>query len=296
MIFTLDIIKSVFLGIIEGITEWLPISSTGHLILSQTFLSFSSDVAEGFTDMFNYVIQFGAIIAVIVLFWHKLWSFKKPQKGGKMLSCHTGILKKDQWILWFKVLVATLPSVLALPVDSKMEELLYDANDNPTKIGIIVISIALVFYGILFIIIERMNNKRSMKVNNVTDITYKLALLIGAFQMLAVIPGTSRSGATIMGALIIGVARPAAAEFSFFMAIPTMVGVSALKIGKFLFENSFKSNEIIILLVGMVVSFLVSFVCIKKLMEYVKKRDFSFFGWYRIVLGILVIAYSLVMK
>ena len=292
----LDVIKSVILGIIEGITEWLPISSTGHLILSQTFLSFSSQVAEGFTDMFNYVIQLGAIIAVIVLFWHKLWPFKKPQKGGKILSADTGILKKEQWILWFKVVVATLPSVLALPVDSKMEELLYDVNDNPTTIGIIVISIALVFYGILFIVIEKMNKNRLMKVGNVTEITYKLALLIGVFQMLAVIPGTSRSGATIMGALIIGVARPAAAEFSFFMAIPTMVGVSALKIAKFLLENSFKPNEIIILLVGMAVSFVVSFVCIKKLMEYVKKRDFSFFGWYRIVLGVLVLAYALFLK
>lgn len=288
----LNYINALILGIIEGITEWLPISSTGHLILSQRFLNFTSGLPDGFADMFNYVIQLGAIIAVVVIFWHKLWPFKKPEKGGKLLSAQTGIFKKEQWILWLKVIIATLPSILALPIDSFMEELLYDANDNPTIIGIVVISIALIFYGVLFIIIERANKNRVMRIDSVSDISYKLAFLIGVFQVLAVIPGTSRSGATIIGALIIGVARPAAAEFSFFMAIPTMVGVSALKIGSYLLDNGFKANEFLIVVVGMIVAFLVSFVCIKKLMEYVKKRDFSFFGWYRIVLGIAVLVYA----
>lgn len=283
----LDAIVAFIMGIIEGITEWLPISSTGHLILSQTLLNFKETSAK-FPEMFNYVIQLGAIFAVIVLFWNKLWPFKMPDKGAKLLSVNNGIFKADQWVLWFKVLVATLPSALGLIIDAKVDELMYSADGSPNRIGVIVISVALVAYGILFIIIERINNKRGMKINSVADITFKTALIIGFFQLLAIIPGTSRSGATIIGALIIGVARPAAAEFSFFMAIPTMFGVSFLKITQFLMENAISLREIGLLIIGMIVSFLVSMFCIKKLMEYVKKRDFSVFGYYRIVLGIIV--------
>lgn len=290
----LDILKSIVYGIVEGITEWLPVSSTGHLILTQNFLPFGDGVSAAFPEMFNYVIQLGAIFAVIVLFWKKLWPFKMPDKGAKFLSVDTGVFKKAQWTLWFKVLVATLPSVLGLVVDDKIDSLMYDVNGNPNLMGLIVISAALVVYGIMFIVVERINKKRTNRVEALEDITFKIALIIGFFQLLAIVPGTSRSGATIIGALIIGVSRPAAAEFSFFMAIPTMFGVSALKIVSFLMDNSFSGTEIIILAVGMVVSFLVSMVCIKKLMEYVKKHDFSFFGYYRIVLGIILLLYFLV--
>lgn len=289
----MEYIKAIIYGIIEGITEWLPVSSTGHLILAQGFLPFGDKVSGSFPEMFNYVIQLGAIFAVIVLFWSKLWPFKLPDKGAKFLSVDSGIFKKEQWVLWFKVLVATLPSVLALVVDDKIDALMYTASGDPNLLGLVVISVALVVYGILFIVIERINKKREFKVTSTDDITYKIALLIGLFQILAIIPGTSRSGATIIGALIIGVSRPAAAEFSFFMAIPTMFGVSFLKIVKFLSESSFSSSEIIILLIGMIVSFLVSMVCIKKLMEYVKKRDFALFGYYRIILGIILALYFL---
>ncbi len=289
----MEFLKAILYGIVEGITEWLPVSSTGHLIIVQGFFPFGSGVSPAFPEMFNYVIQLGAIFAVIVLFWKKLWPFKMPDKNAKFLSVDAGIFKKDQWVLWFKVLVATLPSVLGLVLDDKIDSLMYAENGDPNLMGLIVISIALVLYGVLFIVIERMNRNRALKINSTADITYKTALIIGFFQLLAIVPGTSRSGATIIGALIIGVARPAAAEFSFFMAIPTMFGVSFLKIVQFLSESSFASNELIILGIGMVVSFLVSMVCIKKLMEYVKKHDFSFFGYYRIVLGIVLVAYFL---
>ena len=282
------------MGIVEGITEWLPISSTGHLILTQTFLSFGDGVSSSFPEMFNYVIQLGAIIAVIVLFWNKLWPFKMPDKNAKVLSCDTGIFKRDQWILWFRVLVATVPTALGLLVDTKIDALMYAEDGTPNTVGVIVIGIALIFYGVLFIAVERANKSRSFKVNSSADITYKTALIIGLFQLLAIVPGTSRSGATIIGALIIGISRPAAAEFSFFMAIPTMFGVSALKIVQFLSESSFRPNELGILIAGMVVSFFVSCVCIKTLMGYVKKHSFSVFGWYRIVLGIVVLAYFLI--
>ncbi len=286
-----EFIKSILYGIVEGITEWLPVSSTGHLILTQGVWPFSEDVSSNFSDMFNYVIQLGAIFAVIVLFWNKLWPFKMPDKGAKILSVDTGVFKKDQWVLWFKVIVATLPSAAAIVIDSKIESVMYLENGQPRDIGLIVISIALVVYGIAFIVVEKLNKNRQFKVSATADITYKTALLIGLFQVLAVVPGTSRSGATIIGALIIGVSRPAASEFSFFMAIPTMFGVSALKIVRFLSESSFSPKEIGILAVGMVVSFLVSMLCIKKLMQYVKKHDFSVFGYYRIVVGIAVLLY-----
>ncbi len=283
-----DAIVAFIMGIVEGITEWLPVSSTGHLILSQTFLPFSNSLSASFSEMFNYVIQLGAIFAVIVLFWKKLWPFKLPDKNAKLLSVDTGVFKKEQWVLWFKVVVATLPSCLGLLIDARVEGLMYAADGTPNRLGVIVISIALVVYGILFIIIEAINKKRDMKVGSVSDITFKTAFLIGCFQLLAIIPGTSRSGATIIGALIIGVARPAAAEFSFFMAIPTMFGVSFLKIAQFLMDSSFTTKEIGILIIGMVISFAVSLVCIKKLTEYVRKHDFAVFGYYRIILGIIV--------
>ena len=286
----LDILKSIIYGIVEGITEWLPISSTGHIILTQNFISFNG-VSKDFPEMFNYVIQLGAIFAVILLFFKKLWPFKMPNEGAKILSVNTGIFKEKQWILWFKVLIATLPSILALPIDSKIEKAVYDNTGKPTNLGIGIISAALIFYGILFIIIEKYNKTRKSKIKSTSAISYKIAFLIGLFQVLAIIPGTSRSGATILGALILGVARPAAAEFSFFMAVPTMVGVSALKIFQFLGENSFGGGEIIILLTGMLVSFAVSVLAIRGLMAYVKKKDFSFFGYYRIALGAIVLAF-----
>jgi len=289
----LEYLKAILYGIVEGITEWLPISSTGHLILTQNFFPFGENVSSSFPEMFNYFIQLGAIFAVIVLFWKKLWPFKMPDKNAKFLSVDTGVFKKEQWTLWFKVLVATLPSVLGLIVDDKIDSLMYDEAGNPNLMGLIVISVALVFYGVLFIVVERKNKNRAVSSDSVFDITYKTALIIGFFQLLAIIPGTSRSGATIIGALIIGISRPAAAEFSFFMAIPTMFGVSFLKIAQFLLESSFTSDEIIILAIGMVVSFAVSMICIKKLMQYVKKHDFSLFGYYRIVLGIVLLLYFL---
>ena len=285
----MEYLKSIIYGIIEGITEWLPVSSTGHLILAQGFLPLEGE--KDFVDMFNYVIQLGAIFAVIVLFWKKLWPFKMPDKGAKFLSVDTGIFKKEQWTLWFKVLVATIPAVAGIVIDELLENVMYTESGAPTDIGLIVICAALVLYGILFIIIERANKNRDFKVNSTSDVTYKLALLIGLFQLLAIIPGTSRSGATIIGALIIGVSRPAAAEFSFFMAIPAMFGMSFLKITKFLSESSFSTEQIIVLIIGMIVSFLVSMVCIKKLVQYVKKHDFAVFGYYRIILGIVLILY-----
>lgn len=285
----MDFLKAVIYGIIEGITEWLPVSSTGHLILAQGFLPL--DGSQDFVDMFNYVIQLGAIFAVIVLFWKKLWPFKMPDKNAKFLSVDTGIFKKEQWTLWFKVLVATIPAIAGIVIDELLEDIMYTEQGTPNQLGLIVICTALVLYGVLFIIIEKANKNRDFKISLISDITYKTALLIGLFQLLAIIPGTSRSGATIIGALIIGVSRPAAAEFSFFMAIPAMFGMSFLKIVKFLSESSFDSNQIIILIIGMIVSFFVSMVCIKKLVQYVKKHDFAVFGYYRIILGIILVLY-----
>ena len=289
-----DLLKALIYGVVEGITEWLPVSSTGHLILVQNFIPFGKNVSPDFPEMFNYVIQLGAIFAVIFLFWNKLWPFKMPKDKDEIFSFDEGIFKKEQWTLWFKVFIATLPSLIGLVIDDPIDALMYDESGAPNLMGLIVISAALVIYGVLFIVIENLNKKRTPSVNSTADITYKIALLIGLFQVLAIVPGTSRSGATIIGALIIGVSRTAAAEFSFFMAIPTMFGVSFLKITKFLLENSFKTNEILLLAVGMIISFAVSMICIKKLMEYVKKHDFSFFGYYRIVLGIILLAYFLI--
>lgn len=275
-----DILKSIIYGIVEGITEWLPISSTGHLILLEDLIPFKN-VSSGFFEMYEVVIQLGAIIAVILLFFKKLWPFQnKPQLMGAERYINLTSIN-----LWLKVLVASLPAaIIGLPLDDVLDTYLY----NKTTV-----SIMLIIYGILFILVERFNAKRTAKIQTTADITFKTAALVGCFQMLALIPGTSRSGATILGAILIGLSRPAAAEFSFFLAIPTMVGASLLKIVKFLSDSTFSGEEIIILLIGMIVSFIVSVIAIRGLMSYVKKKDFSFFGYYRIALGIIVLLFVL---
>ena len=277
MIF-LEILKAIFFGIVEGITEWLPVSSTGHLILLDTFIHL--DVSEAFYEMFQVVIQLGAILAVIVLFFHKLNPFA-PSKNA--------VQKKNTWSLWFKVVVAVIPSaVVGLLLDDWMDEHLYNY---------IVVAIMLIVYGVAFLFVEKWNAKRNFRIQNVDEIDYRTALLMGAFQCLSLIPGTSRSGSTILGAIILGVARPAGAEFSFFMAIPTMLGASALKLLKYALEivkgEALAPNgtEIAVLIVGCIVAFVVSLLVIKGLMEYVRKHSFSVFGIYRIILGIVVLGY-----
>jgi undecaprenyl-diphosphatase len=272
MVSLLEIFKVIILGIVEGFTEWLPISSTGHMLLVDEFIKL--DVSQEFKDMFFVVIQLGAILAVVILFWEKMWPFKKKGEDNS-------ILKKETWSIWFKVVVACIPgAVVTLLFDDYIEAHL----ETPT-----VISIALIFYGILFIIIENWNKKRTPKVETLNDITYKTAFIIGLFQVLSIIPGTSRSGATIIGALIIGVSRIAAAEFTFFLAVPVMFGLSFIKLIKFGF--AFSQAELVILIVGMAVAFAVSLVVIKFLMSYIKKHDFKIFGVYRIILGIIVLLY-----
>jgi len=269
----IEFLKAVLFGIVEGITEWLPVSSTGHLILLDEFLHLN--ISEAFYEMFQVVIQLGAILAVIVLFFHKLNPFS-PKKDLAQ--------KKDTWQLWFKVIVAVIPSaVIGLLLDDWMDEHLYNY---------IVVAIMLIVYGIAFLFVEKWNQRRNFRIHDVAEIDYRTAILMGAFQCLSLIPGTSRSGATILGAIILGVARPAGAEFSFFMAIPTMLGASALKLLKFLMDGAAAtSTELMVLITGCVVSFIVSLIVIKGLMEYVRKHSFSIFGIYRIVLGIAVVAY-----
>ena len=272
----LELLKSLFLGVVEGITEWLPISSTGHLILVDEFIKLN--VTTEFMDMYRYVIQLGAILAVLLLFFHRLNPFS-PRKSVRQ--------KRDTWNLWGKVVLACIPSaVVGLPLNDWMDEHLM----TPW-----VVAAALIIYGLGFLYVENLH--RTPSVRSTGDITWTTALLIGLFQTLSIIPGTSRSGATILGAILIGCARPAAAEFSFFLAIPTMVGVSILKLGKFFAEKLmagepvFTGEEAAILAVGFVVSFVVSVVCIRFLMNFVKKHDFKIFGWYRIVLGALVLLF-----
>ncbi len=267
----IEILKSVFLGIVEGITEWLPISSTGHLILVNEFFG-----SEGFTssDLYLYVIQLGAILAIVTLYFNKLNPFS-PKKTPEQ--------KKDTWTMWFKVIIACVPAaVIGLLFDSYME-----AIENWQ-----VVSAMLILYGILFIIIENM--KRKTTVNSMNEMTYKTALMIGLFQVLSIIPGTSRSGATILGAVIFGCSRAIAAEFSFFLAIPVMFGVSLLKILKY--GSQMMPGDIVVLLVGMIVSYVVSMLAVKFLVNFVKKHDFKSFGVYRIILGIAVISYFLLVK
>ena len=277
----IELLKAVLFGIVEGITEWLPVSSTGHLILLDEFISLQAltDTAanKAFMEMFNVVIQLGAILAVIVLFFHKLNPFS-PKKDE--------VQKKDTWQLWFKVVVAVLPSaVIGLLLDDWMDAHFYNY---------IVVSITLVLYGVAFLFVEKLGGKKAMAVQTVYDIDYKTAIFIGCFQCLSLIPGTSRSGATILGAILLGVSRSAGAEFSFFLAIPTMLGASALKLLKFLLEGAqMNATATGALLVGCVISFAVSLLVIKGLMEYVRKHSFALFGVYRIVLGIAVVGYFL---
>ncbi|MBQ2383395.1 MAG: undecaprenyl-diphosphate phosphatase [Oscillospiraceae bacterium] len=271
----IEILKAILFGIVEGITEWLPISSTGHLILLDEFIRL--DVSPEFYEMFQVVIQLGAIGAVLLLFFHKLNPFSS--KKGE-------IQKKQTWELWYKVVVAVLPSaVLGLLLDDWMDAHLYNY---------VVVAIALIVYGVAFLFIEKKDRGLSPRVEEVHGIDYRTALLIGAFQCLSLIPGTSRSGSTILGGILLGVSRPAAAEFSFFLAIPTMLGASGLKLVKYLMEGLVPTGtEIAVLIVGSVVSFVVSVLVIRALMDYVRKRSFAAFGIYRIVLGALVIGYFL---
>ena len=268
-----EIFKAILFGIVEGITEWLPISSTGHMILLDEFVKLK--VSEEFYEMFQVVIQLGAIGAVIALFFHKLNPFS-PKKDRAQ--------KKRTWDLWFKVVVAVIPSaVLGLLLDDWMDEHLYNY---------IVVAIALIVYGVAFMYVERRNKGKSPAIKRTAEIDYRTAILIGCFQCLSLIPGTSRSGSTILGGILLGVSRAAASEFSFFLAIPTMLGASALKLLKYLMEGLIPSGmEIAVLLVGCAVSFLVSLFVIRSLMEYVRKHNFSAFGVYRIVLGTLVLLY-----
>lgn len=276
-----EIIKAIILGIVEGITEWLPISSTGHLILVQEFLDL--DKSKDFIEMFNVVIQLGAILAVVIIFWKKLWPFGKEGNKHPLNKSPFGqMVKTDIFVMWFKVMVACLPAaVVGVTIDDWIDDHFY----NPW-----VIAIALITFGIAFIVVENWNKTRKPKVTKIDDLTYKAAFIIGMFQLIAALfPGTSRSGATIVGALLIGVARPVAAEFTFFLAIPVMFGASLLKLVKFGLD--FTGSELAVLVIGMVVAFFVSVFVIKFIMDYIKKHDFKVFGWYRIVLGILVLLY-----
>lgn len=272
----LEILKVILLGIVEGITEWLPISSTGHLILVDEFIKLGA--SEAFKEMFNVVIQLGAIMAVVVLYFNKLNPFSK--KKSRKQKVHT-------IQLWMKVVVACIPAaVLGLLFDDWMEEHFHNY---------VVVSLMLVIYGVLFIVVENWNKKNTPAVTKLSELSYKTALIIGAFQVLSLIPGTSRSGSTILGALLIGVSRYVAAEFTFFLAIPVMFGASGLKILKFVMEGGgFTGMEAAMLIVGCVTAFFVSVFAIKFLMGYIKKNDFKVFGYYRIILGILVLAYFLI--
>lgn len=272
----IEILKVIVLGIVEGITEWLPISSTGHLIIVNEFLKLKA--SDAFVEMFNVVIQLGAILAVIVLYFKRLWPIDK-KKDSKGLE-----LNKDKLILWAKILVACVPAgIIGILFDDKIDEIFY----NPY-----VVSVTLIIYGVAFILIEIRNRNKEFKITDVKAMTFKTALIIGLFQVLALIPGTSRSGATIVGAMLIGTSRTAAAEFTFFLAIPVMAGASLVKILKFVSDGTgFTQNELYMLLIGMLVAYLVSMLVIKFLMSYIRKHDFKPFGVYRIILGIAVLLY-----
>ena len=269
----LEILKAVLFGIVEGITEWLPISSTGHMILLNEFVTMN--VSQEFWDMFLVVIQLGAILAVVLLYWNKIWPFRKKKPGKSMV-------KKSIITLWIKIIVACIPAaIVGVLFDDVLDALFYNYT---------CVSIALIVFGIAFIFIENWNKGKIPKINSLKELDYRTVMLIGVFQLIAAIfPGTSRSGATIVGALLLGVSRTVAAEFTFFLAIPVMFGASFLKLVKFGF--AFSSTELIILIVGVVVSFVVSILAIKFLMGYIKKNNFKPFGYYRIALGVLVLAY-----
>lgn len=269
----IEILKTILIGIVEGITEWLPVSSTGHMILLEEFIHLN--VTEEFMEMFNVVIQLGAILAVVLMFFPKLWPFTTKEKGW---------VKKDTWMMWFKVIVAVLPAaVLGILFDDTLDAMFHNYQT---------VAVMLIVYGVLFIVVERSHKGKRPKIRTIQDMTFQTAFLIGMFQVLSLIPGTSRSGATILGAIILGCSRYIAAEFSFFLAIPVMFGASFLKLVKF--GLAFETAEIIILLVGMVTAFVVSVLSIRFLMSYVKKHDFQFFGYYRIVLGVIVLLYFVI--
>ena len=275
----LEFLKAIFIGIVEGITEWLPVSSTGHMILVDEFIKL--DVSDAFLEMFLVVIQLGAIAAVPVFFWNKLNPFSKKKSREE---------RRSTWTIWLKVIVGVLPAaVIGLLLDDIFDKYFYN------EYKYVVVAIALIVYGVLFILIEKRNEGREYRVNDVHELSYKDSLMIGAFQVLALIPGTSRSGSTIIGGMLGGVSRVASAEFSFFMAIPVMLGASLLKVVKFVRDGFTVSGfEIGLLLTAMAVSFIVSIVSIKFLMDFVKKHSFAPFGIYRIILGVIVIGYFLV--
>lgn len=270
----IEYLKVIILGIVEGITEWLPISSTGHLILVDEFMKLN--MSDAFKEMFDVLVQLGAILAVVVIYFKKLLPVDMVKKED---NSKKPAWNKDKLILWCKILVACLPAaIIGLPFNDKIDELFYNA---PT------VAIMLIVYGIAFIIVEKLHKGKEFKINDISSITFKTAALIGIFQVLALIPGTSRSGATIVGAMIIGAGRTAAAEFTFYLAIPVMFGASLLKLIKFGF--AFTAAEAAALILGMVAAFVVSIIAIRFLMGYIKKHDFTVFGWYRIILGILVL-------
>lgn len=271
----LEILKVILLGIVEGITEWLPISSTGHMILVDEFVKLN--VTQEFWEMFKYVIQLGAILAVVAIYFKKLWPFQNDEE-------ETGLdryLNYDKTIMWLKIAVSCVPAaIVGLPLDDLIE----------TKLSnYVVVALMLILYGVLFIVVENYNRRRKPTVRSIDQITWKMALIIGIFQLLAMIPGTSRSGATIIGGILIGMNRKTAAEYTFFLAIPVMFGVSFIKLLKF--GLAFTGTELMLLLIGMIVAFVVSVLSITFLMGYIKKHDFKVFGWYRIALGIVVLVF-----
>lgn len=267
----LDLIKSLIYGIVEGVTEWLPVSSTGHMILLNSFLHFHN-VSDGFFSMFEVVIQFGAILAVVALYWRRLWPWRR--KDGKVVT------RRSTLRLWCKIIIACIPAaIVGVLFDDKIEELFY----HPVPIAL-----ALIIVGVVFILVENHLSGAAPTVTKPSQISARSALIIGMFQLAAAIfPGTSRSGATIIGALLIGIARPAAAEFTFYLAVPVMLGASLLKIVRF--GLGFTGAEVAILLVGMISAFVVSVFIIRFLMSYIRRHDFKVFGWYRIVLGVFVL-------
>ena len=274
-----EILKVILLGVVEGITEWLPISSTGHMILVAEFVKLN--VSEAFREMFFVVIQLGAIFAVIVLYWSKLFPFKKQKIADAKARI---VLDRETMLMWLKVIIAVLPAALiGIPFDDQIDAMFYNYQT---------VAVTLILYGVLFIVIETRNRGKLPRINSIENITYGTAIIIGIFQVLSLIPGTSRSGATIVGAILIGVSRTVAAEFTFFLAIPVMLGASLLKLVKF--GLVFTQAEAVILAVGMITAFVVSILAIKFLMGYIKKHDFKVFGYYRIVLGIAVVAYFMI--
>ena len=277
----LDILIAILFGLVEGITEWLPVSSTGHMILLEEFIKFEG-VSEGFFSMFDVVIQLGAIMAVVVLYWNKIFPFKITKKHAVKVE-----IDKDIFSMWFKILVACVPAaIVGILFDDILEKYLYNGY---------VVAAMLVIFGVAFILVENWTKGRTYKVNTLAELTYQTAAIIGVFQLIAAIfPGTSRSGATIVGALLIGVSRTVAAEFTFFLAIPVMFGASLLKLLKF--GLAFTGLEVAVLFVGMAVAFVVSMVVIKFLMAYIKRNDFKVFGWYRIVLGTIVLLYFVIFR